>query len=202
MPAPPPRSPTPGAFPPPSRGPTPGAFPAPARAPTPGAFPPPRLPTPGPVVASAPPGWPTSPSFSPSSFAPPPLPDLVGGAPPELVLETELDFSLEAAGSFESAAVAVPPPGGGLAGLFDGVDLGSPGAAPAVATGATAPQGAPGPGLDVVGAFAAAETSSLPAPPPPPIAVRLRALAERLRAEGRYDDAMTLEEAIAWLPTS
>ncbi|MCC7110150.1 MAG: hypothetical protein IT382_12725 [Deltaproteobacteria bacterium] len=160
------------------------------------------MPTPGPLVAAAPPGWPPMPAVSPSSFAPPPLPDLVGGAPPELVLETELDFSLAAAGSFDASAVPVPAAGDGLAGLFDGVDLAAP-AAPALESGSwPGPRAAPDHGVDVVGAFAAAETSSLPAPPPPPISVRLRALAERLRAEGRYDDAMTLEEAIAWLPTS
>lgn len=175
--------------------------------PTPASFvPPPRLPTPGPLVAQAPPGWPSRAAFSSSSFSPPPLPDHVGGAPPELVLETEIDFSLAAPGSFTAPAVNAPGAASPIADIFDGVDLGAP--APVSnqsefvhsSRSASNVDAVPSGGLDVIAAFAAAETSSLPAPPPPPLAVRLIGLAERLRSEGRDDDAATLEEAIVLLP--
>ncbi|MCC7070951.1 MAG: hypothetical protein IT383_06500 [Deltaproteobacteria bacterium] len=158
------------------------------------------MPTPGPVLT--PPSLPRAPT-SPGAaalFSPPPLPDHVGGAPVELVLETELDFSLEASGSFPSSNTA-DQGSSSLANLFDGIDLGAPPITGPSATMPAARSGAGGGGgLDVVGAFAAAETSSLPAPPPPPLPVRLLGLAERLRAEGREDDANTVEEALDRLP--
>lgn len=131
----------------------------------------------------------------------------MGGAPPELVLETELDFSLAASGSFPASS-SVDAGLSPIANLFDGIDLGpqppitSPNAMfPSTRSGTGVD--APGTGgLDVIGAFAAAETSSLPAPPPPPLPVRLLGLAERLRAEGREDDANTVEEALDRLPPS
>ncbi|MBI1947234.1 MAG: hypothetical protein HYS27_16180 [Deltaproteobacteria bacterium] len=187
--------------------------------PTPGSFSlPPRLPTPGPIVTEAPPGWPSMPAMSPSSFSPPPLPDHVGGAPVELVLETEIDFSLAAPGSFDAPSAGASSWNANLpssspsassspiANIFDGLDLGAPapvtnpsGSLTSTRSGPSV-EAVPNGGVDVIGAFAAAETSSLPAPPPPPLAVRMIGLAERLRAEGRDDDAATLEEAIARLP--
>jgi hypothetical protein len=113
--------------------------------------------------------------------------------------------------------------GGGLDNIFDGLDIGAPKASPgslsdpAIEAGDFLPkptlqnENLSSPvhdpsgdmgfalGADLVSAFNAADTASLPAPGPIALDTRLRALAELLRGEGRTLDADLVAEAIAAL---
>ncbi len=144
--------------------------------------------------------------------------------PDEIVIDTDISFSLEQPALDPSVGSGAPPPapageGTSLDSIFDGIDIAAPAPSPmsdpALDAGDFLPH-APPPvpggdgvdwggsaapssgdlGQDLVAAFNAASTESLPAPGPAPLDTRLRALAERLRAEGRSDDADILTEAI------
>jgi Wiskott-Aldrich syndrome protein len=206
--------------------------------------------------ASPPPARPVAPPPAAPSFAlAPPQAAFVPSMPPppdEIVVDTDLAFSLEGfamdpgVGSGKGPPgfpmpPAVPQKGSSIDSIFDGVDIQVPRSPPQAVTDnaldafglgaagagdffpppATAPppaapalglQPAPPPrppsddewapaafGADLVAAFNAAEEEQAAVAAPEPLDARLRAVAERLRREGRSEDADVVTEACAAL---